>query len=202
MGSLQRITECVLAHVPDGRSEQAKSTLEAMTDLCRWVDGGPIPLNPRIDASLVQRCRTFLGTHPELYVSRRISAESNEVAAIVVDTRAATDRLRSAFPRRNVRNDVAEAIPWTIDAALWQPLKGRIDAAVPDALKEASAKDRAAALDMIKEITHSYVLAVLGGDDYAITNLKPLVRAMPQLVLIGIASAPDVKEPMAAFIYL
>jgi hypothetical protein len=51
-------------------------------------------------------------------------------------------------------------------------------------------------------MTHTYVLAVLGDDVAAIQTLKPILQAMPQMVLVGTAPVTGHKERMAAFIQL
>ncbi len=202
MGSLQEVTERVLAHVPPDRHELATSALAAMSDLCRWVDHGGTALDPRVDMfALLASLRSVLGTREDFFLCRKIDRDDPGGPDFSVHhTDMVADRLRDVpTTHPGVDDDVMDAIPWCIDAVLWKHLPGRVDASVPTALHGATAVERRAIVTVMKAATHAYILAVLAADIRAIAILKPVVAAMPHYTLVDVMeTAPN--EPRAAFI--
>jgi hypothetical protein len=183
MGSFDRLKACVLPHVPKERLDTTTSALQALTDLCRWIDKGGMPVVPEVDMdTLCTAVNGIFGTVGVEYCINSLMSLAEEYTAY--DRQAATDRLYRAMPRFSVSRDLADALPWSLSGVLWEPTRQRVaEFGVQHDLQ--TLPHREAAARMMQEFTHHYVMAVLGDDVKTIAQLKPIVTALPFVVFVG-----------------
>lgn len=190
MGSLQLISENVLKHVPKDRRDAAATALDAMRPLCDWADTGELPRVPSV--LLQEQAREV-----SIALHRALGAQEGANHTVYIETLAASDvpvfdwasfdRLdRALGTGQRGRDDLAEAMPWMLNDALWEKLPAALDR-IPQASRSMPAI-QLLVVTAVSEITGRYVMAVIRDNSEAVRRLTPVILAMPHALLIGCTS--------------